>query len=126
MGKHGYNHGDIGWTELNTTNADGAIDFYTQLIGWEKKPGPMPSYHVFASGEEMLGGVKSLENGETTPRWMPYITVADLDATLAKVEGLGGSRVGDPMPLPDGGRFAIIKDPQGTFAGLAQYAGSSS
>jgi uncharacterized protein len=72
----------------------------------------------------MLGSIKKLEAGETVPRWMPYITVTDLDATLAKVDGLGGSQIGEIMPLPDGGRFAIVKDPQGAVAGLAQYAGS--
>ncbi len=122
MGQHGYNHGDIGWTELNTTDTGAALDFYSNLIGWEKKAEPMPGYHVFGSGEEMLGGVKNLEGGETAPRWMPYITVTDLDATLAKVGDLGGTQVGDPMPLPDGGRFAIITDPQGGITGLAQYA----
>ena len=33
MGKHGYNHGDIGWCQLNTTDADAAVKFYTELLG---------------------------------------------------------------------------------------------
>lgn len=123
MGKHGYNPGDIGWTELNTTAVADALDFYSKLVGWENKGEPMPGYNVFGSGEEMLGGIQAEKDGEA-PRWMPYITVSDIDATLAKLSELGGIQVGETMPLPDGGRMAIIKDPQGAITGLAQYAGS--
>ena len=123
MGQHGYLHGDLGWSQLSTTDAADALDFYAALVGWEKKGEPAPGYHVFGRGDEMLGGITNLESGQTTPSWMPYITVDDLDATLAKVAGLGGSICLEPMPLPeDSGRIAIIKDPQGVMTGLAQYA----
>lgn len=126
MGQLGYNPGDLGWNELNTTDAAAAADFYAALAGWEKKGEPMPGYHVFGRGDEMLGAVTNLQNGETTPRWMPYITVADLDATLAKAKELGASVVVPPMALPeDGGHIAVIKDPQGAITGLAQYAKKS-
>ena len=122
MGKHGYNHGDLGWTELNSTDAGGAMDFYSQLAGWENKGEPMPGYHVFGKGEEMLGGVQNLGDGDTTPRWMPYITVSDLDAALSKAKQLGASQLGDTVELPDdAGRIAVIRDPQGLLTGLAQY-----
>ena len=85
----------------------------------------MPGYHVFGNGTEMLGGISDAHCGEgekKAPQWMPYITVDDLDATLAKVEGLGGSVIMPAMAIPnDGGRIAIIKDPQGVATGLAQY-----
>ena len=126
MGQHGYNQGDLGWSELNTTDAAAALDFYSALVGWEKKGEPMPGYHVFGRGDEMLGGVSDAKCGDgppQPPKWMPYITVDDLDATLAKVEGLGGAILMPPCDIPnDGGRIAIIKDPQGVATGLAQYA----
>jgi len=122
MGQHGYNHGDIGWTQLNTMEPEKTIDFYAALFGWEKKPAPMPDYHVFARGSEMLGGVTSLLEGSTSSQWIPYVTVKDMDETLAKLEALGGSVVAPPAPLPDGGRMALIRDPQGGVTGLAQYA----
>ena len=125
MGQQGYTQGDLGWSELNTTDAAGALSFYSALVGWESKGEPMPGYHVFGRGEEMLGGISDAHCGEgakKTPQWMPYISVDDLDATLAKVEGLGGAMIMPAMPIPnDGGRIAIIKDPQGVATGLAQY-----
>ncbi|MDA0814016.1 MAG: VOC family protein [Verrucomicrobia bacterium] len=122
MGQLGYTQGDLGWSELNTTNAAAAVDFYSALVGWEKKGEPMPGYHVFGREGEMLGGITNLQPGDTTPRWMPYITVNDLKATLAKAESLGASIILPPMALPqDGGHIAIIKDLQGVATGLAQY-----
>lgn len=126
MGQLGYTQGDLGWNELNTTDAKGAISFYSALVGWESKGEPMPGYHVFGRGDEMFGGISDAHCGEgegkKAPQWMPYITVDDLDATLAQVEGLGGSVLMPPCDIPnDGGRIAIIKDPQGVATGLAQY-----
>ncbi|MFZ4767774.1 MAG: VOC family protein [Roseimicrobium sp.] len=110
---------------MNTTNAGAALDFYAALVGWEKKGEPMPGYHVFGRGEESLGGVSELKDDETTPRWMPYITVENLTATVAQAEALGATIILPPMALPgDGGHIAIIKDPQGLLTGLAQYAKS--
>lgn len=122
MGQQGYTAGDLGWNELHTTDATTALEFYAALAGWEKKAEPMPGYHIFGRGQEMLGGITNLQNGETTPRWMPYITVDDINATLAKATSLGATILLPPMALPgDGGHIAIIKDPQGLATGLAQY-----
>ena len=122
MGQHGYTQGDLGWSELSTTDSTKAVDFYSALVGWEKKGEPMPGYTVFGRGDEMLGGITGLQEGDTTPHWMPYITVDDLEATLAKATSLGATTILPPMALPeDGGHIAIIKDPQGVATGLAQY-----
>ena len=121
MGEQGYTPGDIGWSELNTTDTQSAVDFYCGLLGWEHKGEPMPGYHVFGRGEESLGGIQRVPDTDTAPHWVPYVTVADLDATLAKLEGLGGKQLGPVMPLPDGSRIALIQDPQGVTTGLAQY-----
>lgn len=122
MGQQGYTAGDLGWSELTTANAADAISFYTALAGWQLMGEPVPGYHIFGRGSEALGGFATLQPGDTTPRWMPYITVDDLDASLAKAESLGASVCLPPMALPeDSGRIAIIKDPQGVMTGLAQY-----
>ena len=125
MGQQGYTQGDLGWSELTTTDAAGALNFYSALVGWESKGEPMPGYHVFGRGTEMLGGISDAHCGEGEKK-APYISVDDLDATLAKVQGLGGSVIMPAMAIPnDGGRIAIIKDPQGVATGLAQYTKKS-
>ena len=50
------------------------------------------------------------------------MTVGDLDATISKAESLGASVLVPISDLPDGGRIAVLNDPQGGSFGLAQYA----
>ena len=122
MGQLGYTQGDLGWSELTTSNAADALGFYEKLVGWKKLGEPVPGYHMFGRDDEGLGGITEPKDGDCTPGWMPYITVQDLDATLAKAEELGATICMAAMPLPeDSGRIAIIKDPQGIVTGLAQY-----
>lgn len=122
MGNIGYNEGDIGWIQLNSHNAETTLAFYSDVLGWEKKGEPMPGYHVFGKGGEMMGGITvPLERGGE-PGWVPYVTVMDLDAVLLKVKSEGGKLITGPDGLPDGGRMALIEDPSGNTTGLAQYA----
>ena len=52
--------------------------------------------------------------GESAPPyWMTYFAVDDCDATAAKSKGLGGSLIVPPTEIPNVGRFAVIRDPQG-------------
>jgi predicted enzyme related to lactoylglutathione lyase len=41
-----------------------------------------------------------------------YFTVESTAATIALLEGLGGSVLAGPFPIPDGS-IAIVRDPQG-------------
>ncbi|MDB6005074.1 MAG: glyoxalase [Prosthecobacter sp.] len=103
MGQLGYLPGDLGWSELTTSSAAEAMKFYAALVGWEDKGEAMPGYHLFGRGDETLGAITDAPPDpdlERTPRWMPYITVDDLNVALGKVTGLGGAIL---MPLPAGG-----------------------
>jgi predicted enzyme related to lactoylglutathione lyase len=51
------------------------------------------------------------------------VEVGDLEATLGKIEGLGGSSVVGPMDVPDGPRIAMFADREGHLVGLIE-AGS--
>jgi len=49
-----------------------------------------------------------------------YITVADINATLAKAESLGGKTV-VPRFSPDGNsHLALVADPEGNVLGLTE------
>ena len=47
------------------------------------------------------------------PHWLPYLQVTDCDATTKKAQSLGGGVVIPPTDIPNTGRFAYLKDPQG-------------
>jgi uncharacterized protein len=53
--------------------------------------------------------------------WLNYVSVTDIDATVAKATRLGATVCMGPMEdIGEVGRIAVIKDPQGATFGLHQ------
>jgi hypothetical protein len=49
---------------------------------------------------------------------IPYVVVADLTATMAKVEKSGGRVISRRMPFAGGGEVGLVADPDGNVIGL--------
>jgi predicted enzyme related to lactoylglutathione lyase len=118
--------GAFSWCELMTTDPQKATTFYRELLGWtvETMDMGMP-YHVVKVGEAAIGGIMGMPPGAvpgTPPAWMCYVTVADVDALVKRVEALGGKVHMPPTDIPTVGRFAVIQDPQGAVLNLITYA----
>ena len=54
------------------------------------------------------------------PRWMVYIDVTDVQATLAKARELGGKVLQEPLHIPHAGTLAVVADPVGAVFKLWQ------
>ena len=54
--------------------------------------------------------------------WLVYLTVADLDASVAKVAELGGEILLPAKSMGGYGRYCVIKDPAGAVAALYEPA----
>jgi len=113
--------GALCWTELTTTDTAAADAFYTALLGWSAKrpaPGsPMPYTEFTVAGDTrpsvgMMPKPPHMPPG-TPPFWLPYFMVADVDAAAATAKSLGAQVHHGPDTIPDGGRFAVLADPQG-------------
>lgn len=107
-------HGSWIWYELLTTDADAAIDFYGKIIGWtpSRFPGSPADYTILNAGADGVGGV--MKNPmPTAPAWLGYIGVDDVDATVVKIESLGGKVHMPPTTMEQVGRMAMVEDPQG-------------
>ena len=109
------------WNELVTSDANAAVKFYTGLFGWKTEAMPMGDvpYTVLKNGDLPIAGLmpqpKDMRGAPTS--WMAYFAVNDCDATMKKVERLGGKVCMPPHDIPNVGRFAILADPEGaTFA----------
>jgi uncharacterized protein len=120
--------GAFSWNELNTRDVDGSIAFYPSVFGWtyEKHDmeGPITSYTEWMLDGNTIGGMLSMPPmvpAEVPTFWLVYFAVADLDASLAKVQELGGSVMMPGMTV-DAGRFAVIMDPHGATLALIQLA----
>ncbi len=116
--------GDFSWHELATTDPEAAWRYYEALFGWKRgmslDMGPLGPYHLFMADEHQGGGVFRLPSEAPRPFWLFYIRVADLDATLRRVEALGGKVLAPPQEVPGGDRVAPCLDPQGAAFALHQ------
>lgn len=111
--------GQIGWNELTTSDAPGALRFYTALFGWttEAFEGTGHDYTMVCHEGKAFGGVMATPPGGPT-QWLNYVIVDDVDATVAKSASLGGKTCLEPTDIPKVGRIAVIQDPQGATIGL--------
>lgn len=108
--------GTLCWNELATRDRVAAGTFYTRLFDWnaDTREGPV-TYTTFRRGDRRGAGM--LEMNEQMegipPHWMPYFAVADCDAAAARAGELGAQTLHGPADIPEVGRFAVIRDPQG-------------
>lgn len=118
-------HGVPSWFELTTKDVDKVVPFYTKLFGWKAEAMPMPDFTYTTMEHEgnKIAGIMPLlpVMGEMPPWWAVYFTVDDPDATAQKAKDLGGSTFVEPMDIPNVGRFAGIKSPQGVSFMVIKY-----
>lgn len=118
-------HGAFSWSELQTTDVEGAKKFYSALLGWttEEFPSEEMPYTVAKVAGTDIGGIMSLppQCAGMSPHWGVYITVDDVDASAKKATELGGEILVPPMDIKDVGRFAVLRDPQGAVFSIIKY-----
>jgi len=112
------------WAELWSDDIDKAAQFYADVAGFghteiDRGDGP---YHVFTSQGERRAGIVKIppELKNVKPGWAPYVAVADLSASTAKVTELGGTVVFGNVDHPAEGAVALILDPSGAALFLYQ------
>jgi predicted enzyme related to lactoylglutathione lyase len=120
-------HGDFSWTELVTTDVQGAKSFYATVLGWEMEDMPMASgpYTVLKAGEEQVGGIMEMpEEGPAgaSVHWASYVTVDDVDDVAEKVKRYGGRILLPPTDIPGVGRCCTFQDPQGAVLSVMTYS----
>jgi predicted enzyme related to lactoylglutathione lyase len=109
------------WDELLTSDVEGAKRFYADVVGWttsDMDMGEAGVYTMFRSGDTDRAGCMPLPEGVNVPHWLTYLATDDVDATIAKAEELGASKLMGPMDIPDVGRLAVLADPTGAVFGL--------
>lgn len=122
--KTSYAPGTPCWIDLGTPDQDAAADFYGGLFGWEviedENAEQTGGYRVGTLNGKAVGGVMKLMQEGQPPAWLTYISVEDVDATVAKAREAGGEVIVEPMTVLDYGRMAILKDPTGAVIGIWQ------
>ena len=79
---------------------------------------PEMDYAMFDTGEGLGGGLNPVKDDYPAGTVMVYVGSDDIDATLAKVEQLGGKTLVPKSEIPGQGWFGMFSDPTGNTIGL--------
>jgi predicted enzyme related to lactoylglutathione lyase len=106
--------------EIPAADPASAARFYGELFGWKSERDASLDYTMFRAGSGPGGGFPKLnEEYQTRPdSVMISVDTDDIEATLAKVEALGGQTVVPKSEIPNMGWFAVFRDPTGNRIGL--------
>jgi uncharacterized protein len=126
------------FSDLSTSDTEGAKSFYGGLFGWEadgsglwRRPGygdhlestvdPDIRTRQAQAPPGFADAVAWLGAGSGPARWRVTFAVADRDESVARAERLGASVVGTPVD-DEWSRTAVVRDPQGAELTLSQFA----
>jgi predicted enzyme related to lactoylglutathione lyase len=116
------------WHELMSLNPEQAENFYQEVLGLTASPlegGPFP-YTVWMQDDEPVGGLIPPQDGQkgwpsgSTPHWVSSFATTDVDQAVEKAKKLGGQVLVPPTDIPQFGRAAVLKDPEGAVFGVFQ------
>jgi uncharacterized protein len=132
-------HGTWNWSNLNTSDPEGAIAFYGAVFGWEAQTldfgagesimWRMPGYGDFLAGaepgirerqadvgappgfEDAIAWIQPIDDGMPA-NWSVTFHVRDTDETARRAAALGGDVLVEPFDLWVV-RSAVLRDPDG-------------
>ena len=118
--------------EMPYENAERVARFYRTAFGWDTQlMGAEMGNYVLATTTESTpagpvkpGAINGGFFGKSADKPMQYpsvvISVADIAASMAKVNSAGGKVLGEPMNIPGVGRYVSFVDPEGNRVSLLQ------
>ena len=113
------------WHDLVTENPAAAERFYKGLFGWSFQKagrGGGHAYSVARSRDVWVAGIVAVDppaDGTALSRWLPYLSVDDVDRAVETTESTGGNIAAAARNVPLG-RVAAIVDREGAVIGLAR------
>lgn len=114
-------YGAPNWVDLATPDVGAATTFYSRLFGWniEETRSPMGAYFIATIGGQQVGGLMGQPPDMTgmPAMWTVFFYVEDIDDTITRAEGAGGSVLQAPMDIPEA-RVAVVADPTGAMFGI--------
>jgi predicted enzyme related to lactoylglutathione lyase len=121
------------WNELDTRDTEKSKAFYTELFGWGTDAMPMGEgggeYTIWTVDGQGVGGMLPMPDmvPDVVPNnWLTSFAVDDCDASVTKLESLGGSVLNPAQDMEGVGRFAIVADPHGAAFSVIRLAQQSS
>jgi uncharacterized protein len=112
--------GALSWNDLLSPDVEASAAFYRDLFGWEvtEVEGSDGQYWSITNGGRLNCGMMPLPPGGH-PAWNLYFACEDADATIAQAGEHGAETVMGPIDVPNGSRFAILRDPSNAVFSVA-------
>ena len=105
--------------EIRSADPDKTREFFAELFGWKvASEGAFPGYTFIDTGAEGGPYVAIGPRQGAEDEVLFFVAVEDVDATLARAEGLGGHVVQPAQHVP-GTSFGVFADAQGHKIGVA-------
>ena len=111
--------------EFSAQDRTAAGNFYSELFGWSVQQIPEMNYATFETGS-IGGGLNPVGDNYSAGTVTVYVHSDDIDATLTKVENLGGKTLVPKSEIPNVGWYGMFSDPTGNKIGLLTEVESSS
>src|SRR5215207_3678136 len=112
-----YEAGTPSWIDLGSPDIEASTAFYGGLFGWKfESAGPVEEtggYGMFTLNGLNVAGSGPQMNADQPPYWTMHVSVGDIEATTARVEGHNGTILGPPMEGMSAGKMAVYVDSVG-------------
>lgn len=116
--------GGILWVDLFARDADAMVAFYGQLAPFE-----VTSRELLEGGKGLLlnaggmprAGLVPVDEEANRSAWVPYVRVADVQATLDRAVEGGGFVIVAPDPEILDGNLGVFVDPNGGVTGAVRW-----
>lgn len=115
-----YTQGTPCWSDLSSSDVEGAKHFYGSLFGWDfdgRAMGPDMTYYMATlKGRNVAGLLQQMPDmaaAGVPSFWNTYIAVDSVDEAAAKVAEAGGTLIFPPDEVPGSGRMVLVTDPTG-------------
>ena len=114
--------GKFVWADLVTDDVKSAREFYSRMFGWTFLMAGQ--YTIAANDERPLCGLvqvaKPADRPQATPRWIGYISVANVSRAQNAVTKAGGRVLAAPQQMPKRGEQALFADAEGAEFGVVK------
>lgn len=108
----------IAYLEIASPDIKAATAYYAALVGWSFWSIVFADNYALTEGCGLARGVGMRGVGPGNHGTVHHVQVADLEATLAKVQAAGGAIRAEPADFAGEGRCAVFEDLDGNRVGL--------
>jgi uncharacterized protein len=121
-GRDKYTLGAFSWSDLTTTDQEGAKRFYSDLFRWtaeDQAAGEGVIYSMMKLDGSYVAAIspqpEQQREAGVPPAWNSYVTVDSADDALSRAQELGAAIHAPAFDVFDAGRIGVVQDPQGAF-----------